>query len=87
MRLSSSACCNFNGSSLYLADLLGSTETGIYELMFCHFPIAEGFQSLVAVAEVGNGGMLYLLNLCPNFQGDGIRVVAKETMTDEFRSR
>ena len=44
-------------------------------------------QSLVAVAEAGNGGMLNLLNLCPDFQGDGIWVVAKEAMTDEFRSR
>ena len=69
---------------MYLADLLGSTETGIYELMFCQFPIAEGVQSLVAVAEVGDSGVLNILNLCPDFQGDGIRVVAKEAMTDEF---
>ena len=72
---------------MYLADLLGSTETGIYELMFWLFPIAEGVQSLVAVAEVGDSGVLNILNLCPDFQGNGIRVVAEESMTDEFRSR
>ena len=72
---------------MYLADLLGSTETSVDKLVFCQFSIAEGVQSLVAVAEVGDGGMLYLLNPCPDFQGDSIRVVAKETMTDEFRSR
>ena len=72
---------------MYLADLLGSTETGIYELMFCLFPIAEGVQSLVAIAEVGDSGMFNLLNLCPDFQGDGIRVLTKEAITDEFRSR
>ena len=71
---------------MHLADLLGGTETGIYELVFCQFPIAEGVQSLVAIAEVGNSSMLNILNLCPDFQGDGIRVVAKEAMTDEFRS-
>ena len=54
--------------------------------MLCQFPIAEGVQSLVAIAEIGDSGMLNFLNLCPDFQGDGIRVVAKETITDEFRS-
>ena len=70
---------------MHLADLLGGTETGIYELVFCQFPIAEGVQSLVAIAEIGDSGMLNFLNLCPDFQGDGIRVVAKESITDEFR--
>ena len=54
--------------------------------MFRQFSIAKGFQSLVAVAEVGDSGMLNILNLCPDFQGDSIRVVAKEAITDEFRS-
>ena len=72
---------------MYLADLLGSTETSVDKLVFCQFPIAEGVQSLVAIAEVGDSGMLNILNLCPDFQGDGIRVVTKATMTDEFRSR
>ena len=72
---------------MYLADLLGSTETGIDKLVLCQFPIAEGVQSLVAIAEVGDSGMLNILNLCPDFQGDSIRGVTKEAMTDEFRSR
>ena len=72
---------------MYLADLLGSTETSVDKLVLCQFPIAEGVQSLVAIAEVGDSCMLNILNLCPDFQGDGIRVVAKEAMTDEFRSR
>lgn len=72
---------------MYLADLLGGTETGVDKLVFCQFPIAEGFQSLVAVAEVSDSSMLNILNSCPDFKGDGIRVVAKETMTNEFRSR
>ena len=71
---------------MHLADLLGSTETGVDKLVFCQFPIAEGVQSLVAIAEVGDGGMLNILNFGSDFQGDGIRVVAKEAMTDEFRS-
>ena len=71
---------------MYLADLLGSTETSVDKLVFCQFPIAEGVQSLIAIVEVGDCGVLNLLNLCPNFQGDGIGVVTKEAMTDEFRS-
>ena len=69
-----------------LVDLLSSTETSVDKLVLCQFPIAEGVQSLVAIAEIGDSGMLNFLNLCPDFQGDGIRVVAKETITDEFRS-
>ena len=71
---------------MYLADFLGCTETGVDKLVFRQFSIAKGFQSLVAVAEVGDSGMLNILNLCPDFQGDSIRVVAKEAITDEFRS-
>ena len=71
---------------MYLADLLGGTETGVDKLVFRQFPIAEGLQSLVAIAEIGDSGMLNLLNPCPDFQGDGIRVVTQKTMTDEFRS-
>lgn len=71
---------------LYLADLLGCTETGVDKILLHKFSIAKGFQSLVAVAEVGDSGMLNILNLCPDFQGDSIRVVAKEAITDEFRS-
>ena len=72
---------------MYLVDLLGSAKTGVDKLVFCQYPIAEGVQSLVAIAEVGDSGMFNLLNLCPDFQGDGIRVVTKEAITDEFRSR
>ena len=72
---------------MYLADLLGSTETSVDKLVLCQFPIAEGVQSLVAIAEIGDSGMLNFLNLCPDFQGDGIRVLTKEAITDEFRSR
>ena len=72
---------------MYLVDLLGGTEAGVYKLVFCKFPIAEGVQSLVAIAEVGYCGVLNILNFVLDFQGDGIRVVTKEAMTDEFRSR
>ena len=72
---------------MYFVDLLGSTETGVDKLVFFQFSIAQGVQLFVAIAEVGDSGMLNLFNPCPNFQGDGIGVVAKETMTDEFRSR
>ena len=91
MRLGRASCCQFNGCteyiSLYLADLLGSTETSVDKLVLCQFPIAEGVQSLVAIAELGHSCMLNILNLCPDFQCDGIRFVAKEAMTYEFRSR
>ena len=84
------ACCQFDSSTeqigLYLADLLGGTETGIDELVFRQFPTAEGMQSLVAVAKVGDSGMLNLLNPCPDFQGNGIGIVTKETIADEFCS-
>ncbi len=72
MRLSGPTCSQFNGSieqfGLYLADLLGNSETGVHKLVFCQFPIAEGEQSLVVVTKVSDVCMLNLLNLCPDFK-------------------
>lgn len=52
--------------------MLGGTETGVDKFVFCQFPIAEGVQSLVAVAKVGDSGVFNFLNPCSDFQGDGI---------------
>ncbi len=54
--------------------------------MFCKLPIAEGVQSLVAVAEVGDSGMLYLLNLCPDFQGDFYSRIGKISVGNSLKT-